>query len=68
MKSVFILLGIAALASPVAPQGCATVGVGVTYKGQHGDYQIMRTIEDGKPPRWDVLVGIDGKTIIPPEQ
>lgn len=65
MKTLLVLCGVAALASPIAPLGCATVGVGVTYKGKHGDYQLIRTSVAGQPPRWDVLVDVNGKAVVP---
>ena len=65
MKPLFYLLGSTVMVSPIAPQQCATVGVGVTYHGTYGDYTVKRTVEQGKPAAWDVLIDADGKQIVP---
>lgn len=44
---------------------CATIGVGVTYHGEHGDYSLIHTKEHGRSANWNILVGIDNKQIKP---
>ena len=65
MKLFFLLFGVAVMASPVAPQGCATVAVGVSYEGRYGTYTAKRSLNSGQPAHWDILVSADGKEIKP---
>jgi hypothetical protein len=56
------ILGAAIIASPVAPQGCATVSVGVKYEGEYADYGAAYTLNNG---RRDLALTVesDSKTI-----
>lgn len=64
MKHLIPILGAALLASPVAPTGCETVRLGVTYNGKYGDYTVSRNVTNGRG-EWDVLISADGKRIVP---
>lgn len=67
-KNLLILFGVTALASPVAPRGCATVSVGLSWRDEHGTTaSVTRSIDrnSGRPAHWDILVSGDGKQIKP---
>lgn len=55
------LLGVLA-ASPMAPQGCATVSVGVKYQGEYADYGAAYTLNNGHRDL-ALTVESDSKTI-----
>jgi len=68
MKTKLLMLfGVAALATPVAPRGCATVNVGVEYQGEYGTYSATRRVDrnSGEPAAWDILISSEGKQIKP---
>lgn len=49
--------------------GCGTpVKIGATYHGQYGDYTVTRQVSGEGPAQWDVLIGLDGKRIVPFEK
>jgi hypothetical protein len=47
-RRILQFFGAAILASPAAPQGCATVSVGIGYQGEHADYRAAYTINNGR--------------------
>lgn len=63
MKRILLpILGAAMMASPVAPQGCATVSIGVKYQGEYADYGAAYVIDNGRR-NLELNVESDSKTI-----
>lgn len=64
---ILTLLGVAALATPLAPRGCASLNIGISYDGQYGTYTATRRSAPGEPASYDVRMTVDGKRVIEPD-